>query len=111
MAGYLIHTPSGLSPSAELRASELGPAEVTAAASPDELARSVGFSVIVQDDVTAAFSDTCGAILRAREQFEAALRAAESDAAYDEEQTKKRNMLEGISEGLLQRSLIVADKR
>lgn len=111
MAGYVIHTPSGLSPSDELRASELGPSEVNAEASPEELTRSAGFSLIAQDDVTAAFSATCEAIRRAREQSEAALRAAEGDEAYEEEQATKESMLQGISEDLLRRSLIVATKR
>jgi hypothetical protein len=42
--------------------------------------------------------------------LEDALRAEEGDERYEEEQQDKRGMLQGIDEGLLRRSLIVAVK-
>ncbi len=72
--------------------------------------RSVGFSVIRQEDVTAGFRTTCDAILRARTKLEDALRVEEGSEVYEEEQQKKRTMLEGVDEGLLLRCLIVAAK-
>ncbi len=111
MAGYVIHTPKGLSATAQRRANELGPSATAAAASPDDLARSVGFSVILVEDVTPLFRTTCEAILRARGEVEDELRVAEGPHAFEEEQQKKRRMLEGIDEGLLLRSLVVAGKQ
>ena len=110
IAGYVIHTPDGLSRGDKQRASELGPSEVAAAAPPEGLMKSAGFSVIRQEDVTAGFRTTCHAILRARSKLEDALRVEEGPELYEVEQQKKRSMLEGVDEGLLLRSLIVAAK-
>jgi hypothetical protein len=90
MAGYVIHTPDGLSQRDQRRASELGPSEVAAEASPGGLAEATGFSLILQEDVT---------LLRARGELEDALRIAEGHEAFEEEQQKKRWMLEGIDAG------------
>ncbi len=110
IAGYVIHTPRGLSPRDELRASELGPSEVGSDESTEQLARSASLSVVALEDVTAEFFDTCQAIVRARENHEDALRTEEGHEAYEEEQADKQSMLHGIEEGLLQRSLVVAVK-
>ncbi len=110
IAGYVIHTPDGLSSGDKQRASELGPSDVCAEAPPEGLMRSAGFSVIRQEDVTAGFRTICHAILRARSKLEDALRVEEGPEAYEEEQQKKRTMLEGIDEGLLLRCSIVAAK-
>ena len=110
IAGYVIHTPDGLSSGDKQRASELGPSDVAAAAPPEDLVRSAGFAVIRQEDVTAGFRTTCHAILRARSELEDALRVEEGPELYEVEQQKKRSMLEGVDEGLLLRSLIVAAK-
>ncbi len=110
MAGYVIHTPVGLSQRDMAKADELGPSDVAAAISPADLARSAGFSVVRQEDVTSDFRTTCETILRARGELEEALRAEEGPEAYEEEQQKKRNMLLGIDQGLLLRCLIVAEK-
>jgi hypothetical protein len=99
MAGYVIHTPDGLSQRDQRRASELGPSEVAAEASPGGLAEATGFSLILQEDVTAGFRTTCEALLRARGELEDALRIAEGHEAFEEEQQKKRWMLEGIDAG------------
>ncbi len=110
IAGYVIHTPQGLRREDECRAAELGPSAVAAPALPEDLAESVGFSVMQLEDVTARFRTTCEAIVRARTELEHALRAEEGDEGYEEEQQDKRDMLQGIDEGLLRRSLIVAVK-
>lgn len=110
IAGYIIHTPSGLTPSEQRKATELGPSEVVAPASPEELTCAAGLSMIARKDVTSAFLATCEAILLARERHAAALRAAEGDEAYEEEQAKKESMREGIHAGLLRRSLIIGMK-
>ncbi len=110
MAGYLIHTPAAPDSAAAARADELGPSNTAGPAAPDELARQTGFTVLVYQDVTAAFRDTCRAFLDARRALETELRAEEGDAFYDEELAKKETMLTGIDEGLLKRALIVTMK-
>ena len=110
IAGYTIHTPNGLSRGDKRRASELGPSDVVAAAPLEDLARSVGLSVVLQEDVTAGFRATDEAMIRARTELEDALRVEEGHEVYEEEQQKKRSMLKGIDEDLLLRSLIVAVK-
>lgn len=110
LAGYVIHTPNGLAPADQRRANELGPSATAAVGSPEDLARSVGFSIIRMEDVTTLFRSTCEAILRARCALEGALRSAEGSDAFEEEQQQKRRMLKGIDEGLLLRSLVVAAK-
>jgi hypothetical protein len=110
IAGYTIHTPQGLSESQGKRASELGPSEVLSEASPVDLLRAASFNVIVEQDVTEHFRATCEAILRARSDLESKLRNEEGDALFEEEQEGRTLKLRGITEGLLQRSLIVAIK-
>lgn len=110
IAGYVIHTPPGLDESAERRAAELGPTEVTASGSPEELTTAAGFSVLLSEDVTGAFLETGEAIVRARERLADELREVEGDEAFEEEQAEKCDYLRGIREGLLRRSLVVAVK-
>jgi hypothetical protein len=110
MAGYAIHTASGLSPAEELRAVDLGPPDVLGFASPDELTGTAGFSLTTQQDVTDVFRATCEATLETREQLQTELREEEGDEVYEDEQAKLRSMLTGIAEDLLRRSLIVAVK-
>lgn len=110
MAGYVIHTPAGLAAAAERRVAEILPMEVLADGSPADLAERAGFSLVACDDVTDQFRTTCESILRAREEREAELRAVDGDDAYDDDQRRKAAVLTGIDEGLLERSLIVAEK-
>ena len=110
IAGFVIHTPSGLTASQRHEAAELGPSQVVAPASPEDLIRAAGLSIIALEDVTSAFMSTCEAILRARDQHAVALRAAEGDEFFQEEQGKKEAMREGIRAGLLRRSLIIGVK-
>ena len=110
MAGYVIHTPVVLSEGDMAKADELGPSNSSATKSPADLARSAALSEIQQEDVTAHFRVTCEAILRARIELEETLRVEEGWEVFEEEQQKTRNMLLGIDQGLLLRSLIVAEK-
>ena len=110
MAGYIIHTPAGLSLAGEQRVDELVPMDVLADGSPADLAKRAGFSIVTCDDVTDQFRTTSNAILRAREEHEAELRAVDGDEAYDDDQRRKVAVLTGIDEGLLERSLIAAVK-
>ena len=106
LAGYIIHTPEGLSAAEAQRAAELGPPNV--AASLDTLTRRAGLTVVGREDVTMQFRDCCESLLRARTRLESVLRAEEGDEAFDEEHARKTDMLTGIHERLLLRSLVVA---
>lgn len=110
MAGYVIHTPGGLTADERRRAAELGPSDVVGPASLEDLTRAAGLSIVALEDVTPTFLATCEAILRARAQHSAALRATEGDETYEEEQGKKESMRQGIRAGLLRRSLIIGLK-
>ena len=108
LAGYVIHTPTDLTPDARQRAAELGPSEVLADAPPDELARAAGLSVIAYEDVTEEFDAMCDALTSARSRLEPQLRTTEGNDVYEEERVKKDAMLEGVRKGLLRRCLLVA---
>ena len=108
IAGYVIHTPGGLSAAAERRASELGPADVIGAAWPGNLAREAGFSNVVRKDVTQRFTATVEAMLQAARRWEAELRAEQGDEEYTAGCERGKTMLIGIREGLLRRSLVTA---
>ena len=110
IAGYVIHTPAGLTSAQERRAAELGPSDVAAPAPPEALTQSAGLTVVVIEDVTDAFRATCAALRAARRDLEDELRADEGDDFYEEERRKKDAMLRGIDEGVLCRSLVVANK-
>ena len=109
MAGYLIHTPSGLGAAGLARAAELGPAAVGTTPLTD-LAAKVGFSLVARQDVTALYHVTCEGIHSARALHEDSLRAEEGDEAYEDGQQRKAEMLKAIREGLLVRSLVVLAK-
>lgn len=108
LAGYIIHTPEGLTEDQIERAIELGPPSVGAAASPQALARQVGFSSVDQHDVTDRFKKSCLAFKAARTQLEGKLRELEGDEVYDENCEEGKGRLLGIEEGLLLRCLLVA---
>ncbi len=108
LAGYVIHTPDGLTPAQQLRAADLGPSDVSAPAGPEELTRRAGFVIRRAEDVTTDFRATCLALLRAREEHAEQLRVEEGEEVFEEEWGRKARMLEGIDAGLLRRSLVVA---
>ena len=108
IAGYVIHTPGGLSAADERRASELGPDAVIGPALPEDLVRQAGFSRVVRTDVTRQFKATVEASRRAARQWEAELRAEQGDEEYTAGCERGKTMLIGIREGLLRRSLVTA---
>ncbi len=110
IAGYVIHPPVGLTPAQERRAAELGPSDVTAPASPAALTESAGLTIVVIEDVTVAFRATSAALRAARRDLEEELRGDEGDDFYEEALRTKDAMLCGIDEGVLCRSLIMANK-
>jgi hypothetical protein len=111
VAGYLIHTPPGLADRAYERASELGPAEAVTPEPLTELVAAAGLNLVALQDVTNDFRQTCRAILDARRDHETALRAEEGDEVFEDGQAQKDAVLAGIDEGLLLRSLLVAERR
>ena len=110
LAGFVIHTPAGLSPAAEQRASELGPDAVVGTASPEDLTRESGFSNVARTDVTHQFRATVEAMLDAASRWESELRAEQGDEEYVAGCERGNSILTGIREGLLLRSLVTAIK-
>ena len=110
LAGFVIHTPAGLSAAAQRRASKLGPDAVVAAASPEDLTWEAGFLNVVRTDVTHQFRATVEAMLRAARRWEAELRAEQGEEEYVAGCERGKAMLIGIREGLLLRSLVTAIK-
>ena len=94
----------------ERRATELGPSEVVAPSSFEALTQAAGLTLLLTEDVTEAFRSTCAALAAARRNLENELRIDEGDDFYEEERRKKDAMLQGIDEGILRRSLVVASK-
>lgn len=110
MAAYVIHPAPNLSPLDYQRAVALGPSEVGSKQSLNSLLKDSDFSQIYQIDVTKSFFAICRSIIRARVRHEAESRLAEGEVEFEEEQTKKRGIAEGIEAGLLVRSFIVGTK-
>lgn len=110
IAGYTIHTPKGLDGDAARRASELGPSEVVADRPPADLLRAADFTVMVDEDVTDDFEEILEATRAAMDELEDDLRREEGDTVFEEWQERRTNMFQGVSGGLLRRSLLVAVK-
>jgi hypothetical protein len=110
LAGFVIHTPPGLSASAERRASELGPDALVAGALPEHVTRDVGFLDVVRTDVTQQFRATVEAMHGAARRWEAELRAEQGEEEYMAGCERAKAMLLGIQEGLLLRSLVTTIK-
>lgn len=108
MAGYVIRTREGLSAAQQERAAALGPSWVTGFDTPGDLGARAGLAIMECHDVTEPFRHTCVALRDARLALEGELRQEEGDTAYEDELAEKEDMLRGIDENLLIRSLIVA---
>jgi hypothetical protein len=106
IAGYVIHVAPGLSRRYYERAVDLGPSEVGAREDPARLHELTGFAEVRQVDTTDQWLDTTSSFIRARERHEEGLRIAEGDEAYEEEQAKKRGLVEGMTAGILRRCLV-----
>lgn len=102
----MIHVAPGLSPRLYERAVELGPSEVGAREEPALLHELAGFAEVEQVDTTAQWLATTSLFIKARENHEKGLRLAEGDEAYEEEQAKKRGLIEGMTAGILLRCLV-----
>jgi hypothetical protein len=106
VAGYVIYVAPGLSSGDYARAVELGPSEVGALECPARLHHLAGFAEVEQVDTTDQWLVTTSSFIKARERHEGGLRLAEGDEAYEEEQAKKRGLVEGMTAGILRRCLV-----
>jgi len=102
----VIHVAPDLSSRDYSRAVELGPSEVGAREDPAQLHELTGFAEVRQVDTTDQWLDTTSTFIKARERHEEGLRIAEGDEAYEEEQAKKRGLVEGMTAGILRRCLV-----
>ncbi len=84
----------------------LGPSEVGDRQDPVTLHEAARFSEVDNVDVTDTFLSTCSSFIQVRERYEDELRLAEGDDEYEEQQEKKRGLVEGITTGVLRRSLL-----
>ncbi len=110
LAGYVIHTPEGLTSAEKERARVMGPAEGVLAAAPARLLAGGGFNLVQQTDVTTEFRNMLAAIRQHRATAEPELRLEEGDEVFEEAQERKRLTLQCVEEGLLVRSLWVAER-
>ena len=110
LAGYIIHTPPGLTPAQEQEAVDLGPSAVGAERSPADMATEAGFREVGVEDVTDTFLATLDRVITARLSYEARLRELEGDQVFEDEQGENEGKRRGVLSGLLKRSLIVARK-
>ena len=110
LIGLSIHTPTSLTAAEEERAAELGPSLVSGCESPQELTDAAGFSRLQITNVTSRFRHTCSAWLTAMKELELKLREELGDEDFEDELDQKEDMLTGIDEGLLLRSLIISER-
>jgi hypothetical protein len=110
LAGYVIHTPEGLTSDEKDRARDMGPAQGVLAASPARLLAAGGFNLLQQTDVTTEFRSMLAAIRQLRSSSEPELRLEEGDEVFEEAQERKRLTLQCVDDGLLVRSLWVAER-
>jgi len=90
LAGYIIHTPSGLTPAQEQEAVEVGPSAVGVERSPADLATAAGFREVRVKDVTDTFLATLNRLLSARLSCEARIRELEGDEVFEEVRARTR---------------------
>jgi len=110
VAGYVIHHAAGLNDKETERAFELGP---SAGALPMPLAewvRAAELQLIELRDLTEGFKRMAEAIRTERTLHEDALRAEEGDELFEEEQERKLQLSTAIAEGLLVRTLVIAER-
>ena len=110
LAGYIIHTSAGLTPTQELEAADLGPSAVGAERSPAELATDAGFREVRVKDVTDTFLATLDQVIAARLSYESELRELRGDEVFEEDQSEAEGRRRGVLSGLLKRCLVHARK-
>ncbi len=110
LAAVAIELVPGLSESERSRALELGPGQVEAPGTLEELAVEAGLTVRATESWVTELHRTLEATVRALASHEPALRADEGDEIFEEERGRKVSLLEGVEAGLLRRTLVVAER-
>jgi len=111
LVGYSIHLANPLTAEQSSRASDLGPSFVSGLEDPIGLAKEIGFVDITVKDVTPHFRRTCLTWIQAMMSMEGELRKSLDQGDYEDELQSKSDMLLGIEEGLLKRSLIICRRQ
>ena len=106
MAFFTITVAPGLDKSDHRRAVRIGPRAVAARREADELMTQAGFVEVDAQDVTDDFERTARAWHREYEENERELREV-LGADYDELRANRVEMIEGVEQGLLRRTLVV----
>ena len=108
IAYYNIFITPGLAKRLHRRALRAGPPAVASRGiSQADLLLRAGFKSVTETDLTADFLKTARAWHEGRQSYEAELRASFGDAWFKERQSD--SMIPAIEEGLLRRSLFVAE--
>jgi hypothetical protein len=101
LAGYVIHTPAGLSERDLDRAGDLGPSFLGGWEDAGGEAERAGFGVVEARDVTARFRETALAWLAGLEAREGELREELGREGYEREVERNACIVEGIDGGRL----------
>lgn len=110
IAYYNIFVTPGLPERLHRRALRAGPPAVASRGiSQVDLLMRAGFKSVTEADLTAEFLKTARAWYEGRQSQEAQLRASCGDDWFKERQNDSRTMIHAIEEGLLRRSLFVAE--
>jgi hypothetical protein len=110
IAYYNIFVTPGLPQALHRRALRAGPPAVaTRGLSQIDLLRRAGFTSVRETDLTGQFLETARAWYDGRQSHEAELRASCGDAWFEDRQADSRAMIPAIEDGLLRRSLLLAE--
>jgi hypothetical protein len=110
IAYYNIFVPPGLPERLHRRALRAGPPAVASRGiSQADLLLRAGFKSVSETDLTADFLKTARAWFEGRQSQEKQLRASCGDAWFEDRQADSRSMIPAIEDGLLRRSLFVAE--
>jgi hypothetical protein len=85
----------------------MGPRAVRSNREPRDLLRAAGFVDIDVIDLTKAFLETARGWYEHSSELERELRADVGDAAFDQRQADRREMITATEEGLLSRALFI----
>jgi hypothetical protein len=111
LAFYTIFVAPDLSDRDYRRAVRSGPPAVTSARRDHkEMLESAGFAGVEEVDATDAFLRTTRAWYEGRQRYARELAETEGEAPYEERQGDYRQQLRAIEDGLLKRSLFLAER-
>lgn len=100
----------GLSEKAHRRAARIGPRSVTSDRSSEQLLTDSGFTEVEIVDVTEDFERTAQAWKRHYSEYEAELRRLIGDEQFEDLNKNRTDLITGVEEGLLERTLAVGVK-